>query len=94
MDDDLDVVAVTGKGLVDCIIENLEHHVVQAGAIRCIADIHAWPLAHSLQTLKLLNAVLVVAAVTARMFHVKPFIFVCSRQLSVGCQYYERPTDN
>jgi hypothetical protein len=30
VDDDLDVVAVAGQGLVDGVVQHLEHHVVQA----------------------------------------------------------------
>ena len=42
-------VAVTRERLVDGVIDNLENHVVKAGAVIGIADVHAGPLAHGLK---------------------------------------------
>src|SRR5690606_34703742 len=39
-------IAVTGQGLVDGVVRDLEHHVVQARAVVRVADIHAGTLAH------------------------------------------------
>ncbi len=36
--------AVPRQGLVDGVVHHLEHHVVQAGAIVGIADVHAGSL--------------------------------------------------
>src|SRR5690606_21988625 len=44
-----DLVGVAGQGLVDRVVDHLEHHVVQAGAVMDIADVHAGALAHGLQ---------------------------------------------
>src|SRR5690606_7912707 len=44
-----DVVGVPGQGLVDGVVDHLDHHVVQAGAVVYAADVHAWTLAHGLQ---------------------------------------------
>ena len=60
MDGDDDVVAVAGQGLVDGVVDDLEDHVVQAGAVGGVADVHAGPLAHGLQAFELLDAVFVV----------------------------------
>ncbi len=60
VDDDLDVVAVAGQGLVDRVVDHLEHHVVQAGAVAGVADVHARPLAHGFQPFQDLDAVGVV----------------------------------
>ncbi len=49
MDRDLDFRAVAGQRLVDGVVQHLEHEVMQAGAIRGVADIHARPLAYRLQ---------------------------------------------
>jgi two-component system cell cycle sensor histidine kinase/response regulator CckA len=49
---DDDVVAVAGQRLVDGVVDDLEHHVVQAGAVVGVADVHAGPLAHRLQALE------------------------------------------
>ena len=73
MDDYLDIVAIAGQRFVDGVVQHLEHHVMQAGAVRGVADVHAGTLAHRFQAFQLLNAVLVVAAVADWMFHVKPF---------------------
>src|SRR5690606_12589541 len=44
-----DLVGVTGQGLVDGVVDDLEHHVMQAGAVVHVADVHAGPLAHGLE---------------------------------------------
>ena len=36
--------------LVDGVVDHLVDHVVQAGAVVGVADIHAGPLAHRVQT--------------------------------------------
>ena len=46
---DLDVVAVTGQSLVDGVVHDLVHQMVQA-ALAGGADIHTGALAHCLQT--------------------------------------------
>ena len=48
--DDVDLGGVAGEGLVDRVVDHLEHHVVQAGAVVHVADVHARTLAHGLQT--------------------------------------------
>ena len=40
MDDHADLVAIPGKRFVDGVIDHLEHHVVQAGTVVRITDIH------------------------------------------------------
>ena len=66
MDHDLDVVAEAGERLVDRVVEHLEHHVVQAGAVGRVADVHARALAHRVEALQHLDAVrIVVVAVAA-----------------------------
>ena len=50
VDSDGDLAAIAGQGLVDGIVHDLEHHMVQAGAIVRIADVHARALADSVQT--------------------------------------------
>ena len=56
VDDDLDVVAAAGQRLVDGVVEHLEHHVVQAGAVGRVADVHARALAHGVEALQDLDA--------------------------------------
>jgi len=63
VDDDLDVVAPARQRLVDGVVQHFEHHMVQAGAVGRIADVHAGPLAHRFQAFQLLDAVFVVASV-------------------------------
>src|SRR6266542_1950070 len=65
MDHDLDVVAIAGERLVDRVVEHLEHHVVQAGSVRRVADVHAGALAHRVETLQDLDAVGVVIGAIA-----------------------------
>lgn len=45
VDLDHDVIGVACQGLVDRIVDHLEHHVVQAGAVVHIADVHSGALA-------------------------------------------------
>ena len=52
---DVDPVAMPGQRLVDRIVGDLEHHVVQARPVVGIADIHARPLAHRVQALEHLD---------------------------------------
>ena len=51
VDGDGDIGAVAGQGLVDGVVHNLIHQVVQAG-LRGGADIHARAFAHRLQSLQ------------------------------------------
>ena len=48
----LDDVAEAGQRLVDGVVGDLEHHVVQARAVLGVADIHARTLAHRIQALQ------------------------------------------
>src|SRR5690606_39047831 len=50
MDGDHNIVGVAGQGLVDGVVHHLEHHVVQAGAVVDVADVHAGALAHCFKT--------------------------------------------
>ena len=52
-----DVVAVAGQRFVNGVVEHFEHHVVQAGAVLGVADIHAGAFAHGLQSFEDLDAV-------------------------------------
>ena len=49
VDGDKDVVGVAGQCLVHRVVDHFEHHVVQAGAVMDIADVHARTLAHRFQ---------------------------------------------
>ena len=51
VDGDDDAVAVAGQRLVDRVVDDLEDHVVQAGAVIGVADVHAGALAHRIKTL-------------------------------------------
>ena len=48
---------MTGERLVDRIVADLEHHVVKAGAVIGVADVHAGTLAHRVEALEDLDAV-------------------------------------
>ena len=66
VDDDLDVVAEAGERLVDRVVEHLEHHVVEARAVRRVADVHAGALAHGVEALQHLDAVRIVVFAVVR----------------------------
>ena len=52
MDGDRHLVCIAGQRLVDRVVDDFEHHVVQAGAIIGVADIHARTLAYCVKTLQ------------------------------------------
>ena len=47
-----DAVTVAGQGFIDGIVHHLENHVMEAGAVIGIADIHPRPLAHGIESLQ------------------------------------------
>src|SRR5690606_27565623 len=55
MDGDGDFRTVIGQGLVDGVIHYLEHHVVQAGTVIRVADVHTRALAHRIQAFQYLD---------------------------------------
>ncbi|CAM5290421.1 hypothetical protein RLIN73S_04688 [Rhodanobacter lindaniclasticus] len=60
VDRDQDLVAVAGQRLVDRVVDDLEHHVVQTGAVIGVADVHPRALAHRFQALQDLDVAGVV----------------------------------
>ena len=48
----VDLGGVAGERLVDGVVDDLVDHVVQAGAVVGVADIHARPLAHGVEALQ------------------------------------------
>ena len=50
-------IAMPRERLVDGIVGNFKHHVMQATAIIGVADIHAWALAHCIQAFQNLDAI-------------------------------------
>jgi hypothetical protein len=46
---DRDLRRIARLRLVHGVVDDLEGHVVQAGAVIGVADVHAWPLAHGLE---------------------------------------------
>src|SRR5690606_29503752 len=55
VDGDADFGAVAGQRFVDGVIHHLEHHVVQAGAVIGVADVHAGAFAHRIKALQYLD---------------------------------------
>ncbi len=54
---DQNPVAMAGQSLVDRIVRDLEHHVVEARAVVRVADIHARPLADRVEALQHLDGI-------------------------------------
>ena len=52
VDRDDDAVAMAGEGFVNGVVDDLEHHVVQAGAIIGIADVHSGPFTYGVESLQ------------------------------------------
>ena len=60
-----DRVAIAGERLVDRVVDDLVNHVMQAGAVIGVADIHPRPLAHRVEPAQHLDRLLVVARILA-----------------------------
>ncbi len=54
---DLDEVAMAGERLVDRIVGDFEHHVVEAGAVVGVADIHSGPFADRVEAFQHLDGI-------------------------------------
>ena len=67
LDRDLDVVGVAGQGLVDGVVDDLVHQVVQA-AFAGGSDVHARALADGFQTFKDLYLIRIVIRIHMRHF--------------------------
>ena len=67
MDRDHDLVAIAGERLVHRVVYDLEHHVVQAGAVGRITDVHAGALANRLQAFQDLDRVRAVSVGVGKM---------------------------
>ncbi len=79
VDRDDDLVAVAGERFVDRVVDDLEHHVVQAGAVGGVADVHPRALANRLEALEDLDRGRVVL----------PFRFGhCLPQMRIGITTY------
>ena len=59
-----DQIGMAGERLVDGVVDHLVDHVMQAGAVVGVADIHARPLAHGIEALQDLDR---FGAVTGRL---------------------------
>ncbi len=57
VEDDDDAVAIASQSLVDGIVDDLIDHVVKAGTIIGVADIHAGPLANGVEALQHLDRI-------------------------------------
>ena len=53
----VDAVAEAGEGFVDRVVDHLVDHVMQAGAVVGVADIHARALAHGIEALQDLDRI-------------------------------------
>ncbi len=57
MNSDNNTITKPSERLIDRVINSLKHHMVQAGTVIGITDIHAWTLTHRIQSFKNLDAV-------------------------------------
>src|SRR3546814_2300753 len=57
VEDDEDAVAMAGQRLVDGVVGNLEHHVVEARSVVGVADVHAGAFAHGIHALQDLDGI-------------------------------------
>ncbi len=71
IEDHIDPVAPAGEAFIDRIIDDFIDHVMQAGAIIGIADIHAGPLAHGIEALQNLDRIRAVFAAILVVFDLR-----------------------
>src|SRR5439155_2706589 len=57
---DRDFVGMAGERLVDAVVDDLVDHMVEAGAVIGVADIHAGALTHGVEALEDLDRLLVI----------------------------------
>ena len=67
VEDHPDLVAIAFKGFIDRVIDELLHHVMQAGAIVGIANVHARTLAYRVQAAQYLDVLGVVRCHTSEL---------------------------
>ncbi len=72
MDGDGDFRAIIGQGLVDGIIHHLEHHVVQAGTVIGVADVHTRAFANRIQPFQYLDIRGIVAHIRILVGGISP----------------------
>jgi hypothetical protein len=58
---DFDTFTVTRQGFINGVVDYLKYHVMQAGPIIGIADIHTWPFAYGIQAFQDLDIRRIVA---------------------------------
>ena len=58
---------MAGQRFVNRVVHHLKHQVVQAGAVRGVADVHAGALAHGLQPFQDLDRPLAIRFCGARL---------------------------
>src|SRR5690606_10105321 len=61
-------IAMPRQRLVDRVVADLEHHVVQAGSVVGIADVHAGPLADGIEPFEDLDRIGAVVALSGVVF--------------------------
>ena len=82
VNDDVNLVAVSGQRLINAVVDELLDHMMETGAILRIADVHPWSLADRVEPSQHLNAVRIVLRlrtsqtlcanrVTRALFHVE-----------------------
>jgi hypothetical protein len=91
---DFDGGGVTGERFVDRVVDDLVHHVMQAGTVIGVADIHARPLAHGVEALQHPDRVGAVVArhgmlsvgdgLPGRFCHVEPLRMIPNQRRSTG----------
>jgi len=85
---------MAGERLVDCVVDDLIDHVVQAGTVVGIADIHARPLADGIEALQNPDRLRTIIARNRRLgvgnglpggfCHVRPFADVPNQRRKMG----------
>ena len=73
VDENTHVRAIPGERLVNSVIDDFEHHVVQSGPIIRITNVHAWPFADGIKTLQNLDGTAVVIGSLCVVGHI-PFM--------------------
>ncbi len=68
MDNHGNLVAVSRQGLVNRVVDHLEHHVMKTAAVGGIANVHPGPFADSIQPLQDLYAAGIVVSIELLAF--------------------------
>ena len=69
---DHDVITMASQGFVDGIVNHLKHQMVKTSAVRSVANVHAWTLAHCFKSFQNLDRTFAISFRSASLIGINP----------------------